>query len=66
MAIPSGFRQINGIATACSLAMTVVVVRWSLCAGGTVVIDGVYCGTVITVPYGVKLPRFRRNGGVRI
>ena len=39
------------IATASGLAMTEVVVSWSRFAGGAVVVDGVYCGTVITVPY---------------
>ena len=33
------------------LAMTEVVVSWSRFAGGAVVVDGVYCGTVMTVPY---------------
>ena len=34
----------------------------SLCAGGAAIIDGVYCGTVITVPYSVKNPRLFGRG----
>ena len=48
------------------LAMTEVVEGWSRFAGGAVVVDGVYCGTVITVPYSEKIPHFRGNGGFRI
>ena len=43
------------------LAMTVVVVTWSHFAGGAAVSDGVYRGTVITVPYGFD--SHRRPGG---
>ena len=44
--------------------MTEVDGGWFLFAGGAAIIDGVYCGTVITVPYeiDVKNPRPKGRG----
>ena len=50
------------IATGLSpLAMTAGDGGWFLCAGSLAVIDGVFCGTVITVPYKAFVP-IRRAG----